>query len=235
MTLIKSGNKNFIINYQDIYYIETFNNNLTIHLQDMDDITIYSTLKEYADKLPPNFLRCHKCYMVNMNHIKSYEPHKFVISTGESIPLPPKKYKNFLILGNTGTGKTCVASAIANAVLDKGYTVMFLTAFDFTRLMTKYHTTPISDRGIYIEDILSSDLLVLDDLGSEQRIRNVTVEYLFRVLSTRQNHGKCTVYTSNLSLKDGSLKDFYGDRVFSRLVDKNNTFVFEFDGEDVRQ
>lgn len=148
---------------------------------------------------------------------------------------PPKKYKNFLILGNTGTGKTCVASAIANAVLDKGYTVMFLTAFDFTRLMTKYHTTPISDRGIYIEDILSSDLLVLDDLGSEQRIRNVTVEYLFRVLSTRQNHGKCTVYTSNLSLKDGSLKDFYGDRVFSRLVDKNNTFVFEFDGEDVRQ
>ena len=96
MTLIKSGNKNFIINYQDIYYIETFNNNLTIHLQDMDDITIYSTLKEYADKLPPNFLRCHKCYMVNMNHIKSYEPHKFVISTGESIPLPPKKYKNII-------------------------------------------------------------------------------------------------------------------------------------------
>lgn len=62
----------------------------------MDDITIYSTLKEYADKLPPNFLRCHKCYMVIMNHIKSYEPHKFVISTGESIPLPPKKYKNII-------------------------------------------------------------------------------------------------------------------------------------------
>lgn len=96
MTLIKSGNKNYIINYQDIYYIETFNNNLTIHLQDMDDITIYSTLKEYADKLPPNFLRCHKCYMVNMNHIKSYEPHKFIISTGESIPLPPKKYKSII-------------------------------------------------------------------------------------------------------------------------------------------
>lgn len=148
---------------------------------------------------------------------------------------PPKKYKNFLILGNTGTGKTCVASAIANAVLEKGHTVMFLTAFDFTRLMTRYHTTPIADRGVYIEDVLDCDLLVLDDLGSEQRIRNVTVEYLFRVLSTRQNHGKCTVYTSNLSLKDNSLRDFYGDRVFSRLVDKNNTFVFEFDGEDVRK
>ncbi len=148
---------------------------------------------------------------------------------------PPKKYKNFFILGNTGTGKTCVASAIANAVLDKGHTVMFLTAFDFTRLMTRYHTTPIADRSVYIEDILNCDLLVLDDLGSEQRIRNVTVEYLFRVLSTRQNNGKCNVYTSNLSAYDGSLREFYGDRVFSRLVDKNNTFVFEFDGDDVRK
>lgn len=96
MTLIKSGNKNYIINYQDIYYIETFNNNLTIHLQNMDDITIYSTLKDYADKLPPNFLRCHKCYMVNMNHISSYEPHKFIITSGEMIPIPPKKYKDII-------------------------------------------------------------------------------------------------------------------------------------------
>lgn len=96
MTLIKSGNKNFTINYQDIKYIETFNNNLTLHLQDTEDITIYSTLKEYADKLPPNFLRCHKCYMVNMNHITGYEPYKFVITTGETLPIPPKKYKSII-------------------------------------------------------------------------------------------------------------------------------------------
>lgn len=96
LTLVKSGNKNYTINFQDIQYIETFNNNLTLHLQNNKNITIYSTLKDYADKLPPNFLRCHKCYMVNMNHISSYEPHKFIITSGEMIPVPPKKYKDII-------------------------------------------------------------------------------------------------------------------------------------------
>lgn len=93
MTLVKSGSKNYIINFQDIKYIETFNNNLTLHLLNQDSISIYSSLKEYSEKLPPNFLRCHKCYMVNMNHIAGYEPHKFIISSGEELPIPPKKYK----------------------------------------------------------------------------------------------------------------------------------------------
>ncbi len=96
LTIVKSGNKNLIINFQDIQYIETFNNNITLHFKDSDNITIYSTLKEYAKNLPPNFLRCHKCYMVNMNHITSYEPHKFVIDSNESIPIPPKKYNTII-------------------------------------------------------------------------------------------------------------------------------------------
>lgn len=94
--LVKSGNKNFAINYQDILYIETFNNNIVLQLKTGKRIVIYSTLKEYADKLPPNFLRCHKCYMVNMNHISYYEPHKFIFSSGKAIPIPPKRYKSII-------------------------------------------------------------------------------------------------------------------------------------------
>lgn len=92
LTIVKSGTKNLIINFQDIQYIETFNNNITLHFKETENITIYSTLKEYAKNLPPNFLRCHKCYMVNMNHITAYEPHKFIVDSGETIPIPPKKY-----------------------------------------------------------------------------------------------------------------------------------------------
>lgn len=96
LTIVKSGTKNLIINFQDIQYIETFNNNITLHFKKSDNITIYSTLKEYAKNLPPNFLRCHKCYMVNMNHITSYEPHKFIINSTEAIPIPPKKYNGII-------------------------------------------------------------------------------------------------------------------------------------------
>lgn len=96
LTIVKLGSKNYIINYQDIIYIETFNNNLVLHIKDSDNITIYSSLKDYAEKLPPNFLRCHKSYMVNMNHITGYEPHKFNVISGNEIPIPPKKYNEII-------------------------------------------------------------------------------------------------------------------------------------------
>lgn len=97
LTVVKLGSKNYVINYQDILYIETFNNNLVLNMKNSEKITIYSSLKDYADKLPSNFLRCHKSYMVNMNHIAGYEPHKFRVISGKEIPIPPKKYGEIII------------------------------------------------------------------------------------------------------------------------------------------
>lgn len=93
LTIVKSGSKRFVVNFKDVYYIETFNNNITIHLKDNKDITLYTSLNDYAKNLPPNFYRCHKSFMVNMNHIEGYEPHKFTLTNKISIPIPPKKYK----------------------------------------------------------------------------------------------------------------------------------------------
>lgn len=92
--IIKIGSKNYTVNIQDITYIETFNNNIAIHMTDESILTIYSTLKDFEKELTPNFLRCHKCYMINMNHIIGYEPHKFIINKNIFIPIPPKKYSN---------------------------------------------------------------------------------------------------------------------------------------------
>ena len=92
LSVVKSGNKNVIINYQDIEYIESSNNNVVINLRDGNSVSIYSSLKEYYDTLPPNFLKCHKSYIVNMNHIRSYEKFNFLLDTGASVPIPPKKY-----------------------------------------------------------------------------------------------------------------------------------------------
>lgn len=95
--IIKIGSKNYTIDIQNILYIETYNNNITVHMIDGTSYSIYSTLKAFSDMLSPNFLRCHKCYMVNMNHIKSYQPHKFYIGENDSVPIPPKKYQSIIL------------------------------------------------------------------------------------------------------------------------------------------
>ena len=90
---LKLGSKSISVNIHDILYIETFNNSIMLHMDSSEKISVYTSLKDFSKNLPPNFLRCHKSYMINMNHIRSYEPHKFVLRSGDSIPIPPKKYK----------------------------------------------------------------------------------------------------------------------------------------------
>ena len=96
LTSIKAGSRSYTVNYQDILFVETYANNITIHLKDNRSITVYATLISFLDKAPPCFLRCHKCYAVNMNHVVSYEPHEFLLYSGDRIPIPQKKYNGVI-------------------------------------------------------------------------------------------------------------------------------------------
>lgn len=96
LLILKSKDMNYAVDLQKITYIESFNNSIVIHIEDQENIVIYSTLKAFIDLCPPNFLRCHKSYAVNMNSIKGYYPHKFVLPDGSCIPIPPKKYKEII-------------------------------------------------------------------------------------------------------------------------------------------
>ena len=75
-------------------------------------------------------------------------------------------------------------------------------------------------------------LLVLDDLGTEPMIPNVTAEALFAIADQRNSGRLATVYISNLT-KDG-LRERYGDRIASRIMDENITRSIEFKGNSLR-
>lgn len=94
--IIKSGKTNHTINLQEIVYIETFNNSILIHMATGENYPVYTTLKEFEKDLTPSFLRCHKSYMVNMNYISGYEPHKFLLKNNEQVSIPPKKYTQII-------------------------------------------------------------------------------------------------------------------------------------------
>lgn len=102
--IIKSGSRNYTINLPEITYIETFNNNIVIHIVTGEEYTIYSSLKAFSAMLTPNFLRCHKSFMVNMNYICGYEPHQFLLKNDLIVQISPKtyfkivdEYRNYLL------------------------------------------------------------------------------------------------------------------------------------------
>ncbi|GHV01404.1 hypothetical protein FACS1894211_11090 [Clostridia bacterium] len=145
---------------------------------------------------------------------------------------PDAKYRNLFFSGGVGSGKTFLASCMANEILQRGETVQFLTAFTFGSQCLKIHTADLGEREDLLAPLLDPALLILDDLGTEPILNNVTVEYLYLVLNERLTAGKHTILTTNLSPADFLAR--YGSRVFSRALDRRSTYAVQFDGPDLR-
>ena len=146
---------------------------------------------------------------------------------------PHTKNTNLLLLGNVGTGKTCLAAAIANELEARGFSAVFMTAFAFNDACRRYHTSFEPSRSETLDALLDADLLVIDDLGTESVLRNVTLEYLYTVVSERMNARRHTLITTNLS--PAALSERYGERTASRLFDRRVCLSVALTGKDLRR
>lgn len=143
-----------------------------------------------------------------------------------SLPAPEKP--NLLILGQSGLGKSYFGNAIAHAAIEKGVRTLKATAYQCIQSVLD----GIDKRGSGIEPYLSVPLLVLDDLGTEAMVPNVTVETFFRILNERGADRLPTVLISNLD-REG-LFERYGERVASRMIDGALTAIVLLKGDNLR-
>lgn len=136
-----------------------------------------------------------------------------------------------LLCGKSGLGKTFLMNCVAQRVLERGYSVMVISAYKLTEAMRRFQ---FGAEGLEtVQDMLSCDLLCIDDLGSEPMIRGVTVSALYHIVSERRNAGRSIVVTTNCSVDQ--LYEKYDDRVAARLCDPGRMQVMEFVGVDVRR
>ena len=146
---------------------------------------------------------------------------------------PHTKNVNLLFIGNAGTGKTFLASCVANELERQGRNVLFLSAFRFNDICLKYHTSFDNARTDGLNAVIDAELLVIDDLGTESILKNVTKEYLYTVISERMNAGRHTIITTNLN--ESMLEARYGERIVSRLFTTRACLTLALTGEDLRR
>ena len=144
---------------------------------------------------------------------------------------PNTEFLNYLILGGVGVGKSSLLSAVANELISKNFTANFLTSFNMNKMFLDYHLSQGAVRSLNV--FTSPDILIIDDLGSEQIFKKVTVEYLFCILDDRIRNNKHTIISSNLTLEQ--FEDIYTQRITSRMTAKNNSCLLYIDGEDLRK
>ncbi len=144
---------------------------------------------------------------------------------------PHAAYPNLILSGGTGLGKTFLLNCIYERVVSRSFPAVRVTAFRMFEAMRRQHFG--GEGELDFDQLLSVPMLLIDDLGSEPMVKNITREYLFTLLNERISAGRSTVIATNLSADD--LEAVYGERVKSRLTDQYKSRVLRFEGKDLRK
>ncbi len=154
-------------------------------------------------------------------------------ATAYAESFPNNDLPDMLYYGPTGVGKTYLLNCIGLRVLERGFSVLKLNAGKLVRLTKDALYSEPEERP----DFLMPDLLIIDDLGTEPMIPNITVETLLSVLCERQDSNKATLFATNLEIvsdSTGTIQDFYGERFASRLLSPRRVKLQPVRTENVR-
>ena len=131
-------------------------------------------------------------------------------------------------------GKTFMSNCIAQELLKKGKTVLYQTAPVLLESVIDYKMSKQKNTvdNIY-QSVLETDLLIIDDLGTES-LNSMKLSELFTILNTRilnlNNKITKTIISTNLSIKD--IFSTYEERIGSRIAGYYD--IYYFFGDDLR-
>ena len=93
--LVRSSGARQKVYIKDIYYIESANKKVIIHTR-AGILDSYGKMDELEQMIGSGFYRCHRCYLVNMEKIVSYNANTIKVVNGDKLILARKKYSDFI-------------------------------------------------------------------------------------------------------------------------------------------
>jgi len=143
-----------------------------------------------------------------------------------------RKKQNVVAIGNSGTGKSHMVTALGIEAISKGYTVKFRKASDLVTQMTE----AVSEKHLsqFMKNLNACDVLIVDELGY-LAFDAAGANLLFQVFAARYET-KSTMVTSNLEFS--KWVNFLGkdEHMTSALIGRlvHMSTILNMNGEDYR-
>lgn len=147
-----------------------------------------------------------KAYTIAKNYARDFE-----VMNKDNVGL--------IFIGTVGSGKTFLASAIANELMETKQIRVKLR--NFAQIINDLQKGGFDlDRNEYIRNLVSVPLLILDDLGIE-RDTAYAKEQVYQIVNSRYLAHKPTIFTTNLSLENitNSSESMEYQRIYSRILE----------------
>lgn len=155
------------------------------------------------------------------------------VCEGYARQFPGYPLQNLLLSGDTGLGKTYLSGCIAREVTRRGFSVVYDAAGSIFDALAARRFAREAEEERQGRDAarryLGCDLLIMDDLGSEQDLPSARSS-LYELVNSRLQAGRHTVISSNLSTQD--IGSRYGAQIGSRVAGLYRELTFY--GEDLR-
>ena len=139
-----------------------------------------------------------------------------------------KYFRNIILTGPTGAGKSYIAQAYANKAMSMGYSALYLRV---PRLMQHLQAIRGDEEYLkYLAKLKRINLLILDDFGVSP-LKAAEARDLLEIVEDRVNQSSLIV-TSQLAIKDwhGYLHNAtIADAILDRIV--HNAYKIEFQGD----
>lgn len=155
------------------------------------------------------------------------------VCEGYARQFPGFEERNLLLSGGTGLGKTFLSGCIAREVSNGGYSVVYDTAgsvfgvFDASRFARDAGARDQARDAV--RRYLNCDLMILDDLGTEQNLPSAQ-SALYEIVNGRIQSGRHTIISTNLSADE--IGGRYGAQTGSRIA--GLYWELAFYGDDLR-
>ena len=143
---------------------------------------------------------------------------------------PNIQVKDMLLMGQSGLGKTYLMHAMAKRLIQRGQNVLIISAYKFLETARKAYMSGNTDD---LDALMDADVLMVDDMGAEPLMENITIVQWFNLINERQLRGKGTIISTNLM--EDELRRRYTERIASRLMNNTQCRLIQFAGEDVRR